>query len=82
MTMEENEMLRRLEAVFSDVLEEDVTLEPTTTADDVDGWDSVTNVELVVAIEQAFDVRFNSGEIARLDDVGQLVERLLHSAAT
>lgn len=46
---------------------------PDTTADDVDGWDSLTNVELIVALESRFGVRFHTGEIARLRNVGELV---------
>lgn len=45
-----------------------------TTADDVDGWDSLTNVELMVALESKFGVRFHTGEIARLRNVGELVD--------
>lgn len=53
-----------------------------TTADDVEGWDSLSNVELIVALESKFGVRFHTGEIARMRNVGELVDaiekRLLH----
>ena len=71
-----NDILKRLEGVIEDVLDADVTLSESTTADQVDGWDSVKTVEIVVAIERAFSVRFNLGEIAALDNVGQLVDRI------
>jgi acyl carrier protein len=74
------ELWRRLEEVFEDVLGERVTLRAETTADDVEAWDSVKTVELVVAIERAFGVRFSVGEIANLDSVGDLVERLAEKA--
>lgn len=74
--MTDDEILQRLAEVFEDVLGEPVELGPDTTADQVEGWDSVRTVELAVAIERAFDVRFNVGELARLSNVGELVRRL------
>ena len=52
----------------------DVTRE--TTADDIDAWDSLSNVELMVALEQRFRVRFYTGEIARMKNVGELVDTI------
>ena len=52
---------------------------PATTADDVEDWDSVTNVELLVALELEFGVRFSTGEMARLRNVGELAERIAAS---
>ena len=48
----------------------------TTSAQDVDGWDSVTHVVLLVAIEREFGLRFAAGEMADLTDVGELVARI------
>ncbi|HEU4632227.1 MAG TPA: acyl carrier protein [Gemmatimonadaceae bacterium] len=45
-----------------------------TTARDVAAWDSVSNVELLVALEYAFGVRFRTGEMASLRNVGELVD--------
>lgn len=56
--------------VFGD---DDIVLEPSTTAADVEGWDSVSNIEVMVALEQEFSVRFNTGEMANLANMGQLV---------
>lgn len=57
---------------------EDAGLEVTraTSADDVEAWDSLSNVELLVALQYAFGVRFNTGEIAGLKNVGELVDTL------
>ena len=48
----------------------------TTSSLDVDGWDSVTHVVLLVAIEREFGLRFAAGEMAELTDVGELAERI------
>jgi acyl carrier protein len=52
----------------------DVTRE--TTAGDVDSWDSLSNVELMLALEQRFGVRFYTGEIARMRNVGELADTI------
>ena len=47
---------------------------PETTAKDIEGWDSLANIELLVAIEKSFSrVKFNTGEVASLRNVGELV---------
>ena len=73
----EEAVWKRLAQVFADVFDEPVALKPETRAEDVDGWDSVRNVELMVAIERAFSIRFRTGEIAGLENVGQLVQAVL-----
>jgi acyl carrier protein len=72
--MTEEQIWRRLTQVFRDVFDEDVVIGPTTTADDIEGWDSVSNIQLLVAIERSFPgVKFNTGEIASLRNVGEMV---------
>ncbi len=64
----------RLTQVFRDVFDEDVVIGPATTADDIEEWDSVSNIQLLVAIEKSFPgVTFNTGEIASLHNVGEMV---------
>jgi acyl carrier protein len=67
--------LQKLNEVFQEVFDDDelvVTLE--TTAADVDGWDSLMHVRLIICIEKAFHVRFSSSEVAALKSVGDLVD--------
>jgi acyl carrier protein len=62
-----------LENVFREVFDApDLKLRAETTADDVEDWDSLTNIQLLVAVEQKFGVRFNTGEIAGLKNVGEM----------
>jgi acyl carrier protein len=73
----ELEILRRVTTIVADVLGHDaLALEPTTRAADVDGWDSVSHVQIVVAVEKAFGVRFRTGELGAVADVGGLVQRI------
>ena len=51
---------------------DDLMVTRETTAKDVEEWDSLANVELMVAVESAFDVRLRTGEISGLRNVGEL----------
>ncbi|HYN08786.1 MAG TPA: acyl carrier protein [Vicinamibacterales bacterium] len=53
-----------------------LALTPATTAADVEGWDSLANVQIIVAIEKRFGIRFRTGEIASIKSVGELVARI------
>jgi len=48
-----------------------------TTAADVAGWDSLTHIRLVVAVEKHFKVKFRNAEVARLKNVGDLVNLIM-----
>ena len=68
------EILDRVREVFAQFFDSpglNVDLE--TTAATVPGWDSLANVELMVEVEQAFGIRFRTGEVAGLRNVGELV---------
>lgn len=70
-----NEILPQLNQVFQDVFDDDeLTVNQDTTAKDVEGWDSLMHVTLLVNVEKAFGVRFTSSEIASMKNVGELVE--------
>lgn len=73
--MERNDIFSRVQEIFRDELElDDLVLEDVTTADDVEEWDSLSHVQLVVALEKAFNIKFTSREILSWDNVGDLVE--------
>jgi acyl carrier protein len=75
--MERNEILKRVEEIFREELEqEDLVLSDETTADDVDGWDSLSHVQLVAAMEEAFGIEFKSREILSWDNVGDLIDSI------
>ena len=71
------DVMQRVEEVFQDVFDSDqLTIGRETTAADVEGWDSLMHVRVVIAIEKAFQVRFTSSEVAALATVGGLVDLL------
>jgi acyl carrier protein len=67
------EILETLSGVFEEVLDRPIELRDETTAADVEGWDSIVNVLLIVATERQFGVRFESSELANLATVGEFV---------
>ena len=73
--MSDNNTLQRIEEIIRDLFDEytgAVGLE--TSAADVDQWDSLGNVQLMVMVEQEFGVQFGTIEIDRLENIGDLVE--------
>ena len=66
--MQTTELLENLSQIFRKVLKrEDITLTESTTARDVDGWDSLTNMLLISEVEKAFGVRFTFRDIVKLN---------------
>ena len=73
--MERNQILAEVKEIFRDVLDnEEIELQNATTADDVDEWDSLTHIQLIVAIEKHFKIRFTSKEILSWQNVGQMID--------
>ena len=65
----------KLTQIFRETFENtQLTINPWTTAHDVEDRDSLMHIQLLVAIEKAFEVRFNTGEVANLANVGDMVE--------
>ena len=72
--MDEQQIYLRLGEIFQDVFDEDsIQLTPQLSAKDVDGWDSLTHIRLILTIEKAFKVKFSTTEIGKLQNVGDLV---------
>ena len=67
-------LMERLTEIFREVFDDDdVTLSPELTADDVEGWDSLSHVNLIVTIEARFDIKFNQKELLTFKNVGDLM---------
>lgn len=75
--MDKAEILQAVNAVFIDVLDNDkLVLKSETTAGEVDEWDSLNHIQLVVAIEKRFKIRFTSREIQSWKNVGEMVDSI------
>jgi acyl carrier protein len=72
--MQESEIYQRLTKIFHDVMDDDsIVLTPELTAADVKEWDSFNHINLIVAIEQSFKIKFQTAELESMKNVGHLV---------
>lgn len=73
--MTDSDILAKITDVVRDQLDnEDIVLTPTSEARQVDGWDSLAHVRIMIAVEEEFGVRFQTSEITSLKNVGGLVD--------
>lgn len=67
--------LNRLGELFREIFDDDeLTISRTTTAADIDEWDSLMHVNIILTVERDFGIRFSSSEVATLLNVGQLAD--------
>jgi acyl carrier protein len=71
--MDQDAVMARLSDLFREVFDDPgLLIGPSTSAADIAGWDAMTHITLIVAIEQAFSIRFRTSEMDGLHDVGEL----------
>ena len=76
------EIIQRLTPIFRNVLDnDDLIITPATKAADVEGWDSLAHIHLVVSIEKAFGMRFSAEEVSALENVGDLAALIMKKQA-
>lgn len=79
--MEMNEILKQVNEIFVDLFEDDsIILKPETSAKDIDGWDSLTHMQMITSVEKHFKVKFELNEILafkNVDDMCKLVQKKL-----
>ncbi len=75
--MTREEILEKLQGVFRDVFDDDtIVLTPATTAADIEEWDSLNLIKVILACQQAFSLRLNARKVNTLANVGQMVDYL------
>lgn len=75
--MERNEILEKVQDIFRDVLDnEELVLEEQMTAQDVEEWTSLSQAQILTAIEQQMGFRFTLKEIMTMKSVGQIVDAI------
>ena len=75
MGLSRDDIRHRITEILADIVDDEtLELDDSTTADDVEEWDSLNHVKLIVAVEQAFNVRFEVDEITVPQNVGELVD--------
>lgn len=75
--MTREEIYDSLNEVFRDVFDdEEIVVSDTTTADDIEDWDSLEYINLIFAIEKKFNLKFNMGEVNKFKNVGEMVDSI------
>lgn len=78
---ERDAVAARLNAVFQDTFDDPtIRIHDAMTAADLDDWDSLQHIVLVLAIEREFQVRLNPAEVGKLENVGRMIDLLLAKA--
>jgi acyl carrier protein len=74
-------MLNEITGVFRNVLDDNkLVINESTNAGDIDDWDSLTHIELIIGVEKKFKIRFNTNEINTWANVGEMcnaIDKLL-----
>lgn len=79
--MKQSEIIARLQPIFDDLFMEKVVLTPELTATDVEEWDSLMQISLLLAVEKQFNIRFRVGEAEIADNLGQFADLIARRAA-
>ncbi|PHI17005.1 acyl carrier protein [Fusobacterium polymorphum] len=71
------EVLKKLEIIFRDIFDdEDIILTNETTADDIEEWDSLAQINLLVAIKKEFGINFDLEEVSKYKSVEDIVKAI------
>ena len=73
--MDTKQIFQRLNKVFRDVFDDNsITVNPKTTANDIEDWDSLEHITLISAVEREFRMKFKMGEISSMKNVGEMAQ--------
>lgn len=76
--MDRSNVMNQLSRIFEEIVDRgSVCLSDATVPADVDGWDSLAHIQLVVAVEKQFDIKFTSEEILAWKNVGEMIDCIL-----
>lgn len=76
--MNRAEVYEKLNEVFRDIFDdENISVNDATTADDIEDWDSLEHINLVVAVEKKFNIKFNMGEVNGFKNVGEMADIIM-----
>lgn len=80
--MERAQVFAQVAAIFRDVFDnEALEIQESTNSDDIEDWDSLNHINLVVAIEKQFKIKFSLEELSGLKDVGAMIDLMMHKLA-
>lgn len=76
--MTREQAFERVNKIFCDIFDdESITVTDTTTADDIEDWDSLEHINIIVAMEKEFSMKFTMSEVTGMKSVGEAVDIIL-----
>lgn len=76
--MSREEVFERLNEVFRDVFDDEtIVVCETTTANDIEDWDSLEHINLMAAVESEFGIKFSMGQVVTMKNVGEMADIIL-----
>ena len=81
--MEKSEILNEVNLIFQEVLDDqNIIIIYDSSSENVDDWDSLAHIQLIVAIEKKFKVKFTAKEMVEWKNVGEMIENILNKINT
>ena len=75
--MSKEEIYTKLNEIFRDVFDDEtLTVSETTSAEDIDGWDSLTHISLIASVEAEFGIRFDMKSVLKMKNAGEMAEKI------
>ena len=79
--MNRAEIMDKVTAIFHDIFNnEDIIISNNTSSTDIDDWDSISHITLIIEIEDTFDIRFSLKEVSSMKNVGEMLDILENRA--
>ena len=75
--MNRTQVIARLQEIFDNIFLESVVLTPELSAHDVDEWDSLIHISLIIAVEKAFNIHFRIGEVEAQSNIGEFADLIV-----
>ncbi len=76
--MTRKEVFSRLNVVFQEVFDDEtIVVQDSTTAKDIEDWDSLMHITLISEVEDEFDIHFSMKDVTKLQNVGEMVDKIL-----
>ena len=79
--LDREKVVDRLNHLFRDIFDDDdIAVTDDTEAADIDGWDSLTHIRLILGVEREFRIKMTAAEVGSLKNVGQMIELIVARA--
>lgn len=76
--MNKEKVLEKINDVFKEIFDDEtLEVDENTTANDVEGWDSLTHINIIASVEKEFDIDFSTKEVISMKNIGDMVDIIL-----